>query len=475
MEDLQAFISELRLIINQQSETIKELKETLESQSQRIVELEDQVRILKKRKNSNNSSLPPSMDLNRPTAKPNQSLRNSSDKKSGGQSGHKGETLKMSLLPDQVIPLKVESCSHCSQSLLGADYQKLASRQVVDIPPVKPIYTQYDQYSVCCPYCAGMNKASFPDSVNAPIQYGPGVMASIAYLSSRQYLSMARIAELFTNFYGLNISEGTVANLLSSFAKKAYPLYTGILEKLRSSDSYVGSDETGCRIEGQLKWLWALQNDDYTFLYPSENRGFETIKNLLESEKEPNYILVTDCLALYFKLGGRDHQICLAHIRRDLQYARELEPKNKWLTKLDELLLSALKLKDRLLETYPDPEQWSQSMDRYWIKARKDLEKQLNKWIAKPVKNLGETALRLKKRLNRHIESLTRFLHHHFLPPDNNGSERAIRNVKVKTKVSGQFRTMQGAHIFAIYRSIIDTCIKQKKDPFQFLVQLAGT
>jgi hypothetical protein len=145
------------------------------------------------------------------------------------------------------------------------------------------------------------------------------------------------------------------------------------------------------------------------------------------------------------------------------------------LTKLDELLLSALKLKDRLLETYPDPEQWSQSMDRYWIKARKDLEKQLNKWIAKPVKNLGETALRLKKRLTRHIESLTRFLHHHFLPPDNNGSERAIRNVKVKTKVSGQFRTMQGAHIFAIFRSIIDTGIKQKKDPFRFLVQLAAT
>lgn len=482
MQDIYQIVAELRETVSRlegQVRTLQtanaELTKKVEVQAKEIVALKAENHRLRNRKNSNNSSVPPSMDLNRPTAKPNQSLRNSSGKKSGGQSGHKGETLNMSLQPDQIVPLKVESCTHCHQSLLGANHQKTASRQVVDIPPVKPFYTQYDQYSVCCPHCAGMNKAPFPASVNAPIQYGATVMASVAYLSSRQYLSMARIAELFTNFYSLNMSEGTVANLLTGLAKKAYPLYQGILGKLKTSNTFVGSDETGCRIEGRLKWLWTLQNNDYTFLYPSENRGFETINHLLESEKESNYILLTDCLALYFKLGSKHHQICLAHIRRDIQYARELEPGNKWLTKLDELLVSALRLKDRLLENYPDPAQWRSSIDRYWIKERKDLEKQLNKWITKPVKNLGEVALRLKKRLTRHLNNLTVFLHYHFLPPDNNGSERAIRNVKVKTKVSGQFRTMMGAHIFAIFRSIIDTCTKQNKDPFRFLSQLAST
>lgn len=464
------------------SEVIAELRQSVKKLEDRVTQLETENADLKAEnqrlrnpKNSRNSSVPPSMDVNRPGPQPNQSLRPESKRPTGGQKGHKGTTLNMSQTPDETISLKVEVCSGCHQSLLTAEHKRIASRQVVDIPPVHPVFTQFDQYQVCCPHCARVHSASFPESVKGPVQYGPRVVAMIAYLSSRQYLSMARIAELCTNFFGLPLSEGTVANHLKALAHKGIPHYMDILEALRNSTTYVGADETGCRIEAKRNWMWTLENERHTFLIPSRNRASKTLSALLGVNPLPAYTLLHDCYSAYFRQANTRHQICLAHIRRDLQYAKELEPANPWLNKMDDLLMEAILVKKQLKENNPDPAKWEKEIEHQWRIRRKNLEKTIIKWINSKTQKMGEQARKIKNRLIRYQDSITRFLHEFHLPPDNNGSERAIRNVKVKTKVSGQFKTYEGALYFAIFRTLIDTQIKQNRDPYDYLVTLASS
>ena len=75
----------------------------------------------------------------------------------------------------------------------------------------------------------------------------------------------------------------------------------------------------------------------------------------------------------------------------------------------------------------------------------------------------------------KHRKYILTFLYHSQVPPDNNASERAIRNVKVKQKVSGQFKTEDGAQVYAIIRSVTDTCIKNGQnilDAFKTIAKL---
>jgi transposase len=478
MEELLEIIAELRETVKRLEKRVAFLEEeNAQLKAENAVlrkengELRQEIERLKSPKNSRNSSITPSQDLNRPS--PNQSLRQAGKRSSGGQIGHKGNTLEMSQRPDQIVELKVETCAHCQKSLLGAPHQFVGSRQVVDIPPIEPVYIQYDQYRVCCPHCTHGQVASFPAHVKAPIQYGPGVKATVAYLSTRQYLSMRRISELLTNFFSLPVSEGTVANHLREMALHSGVAYISILQAINGSTTYVGADESGCRIAGQRGWMWTLENERHTFLWPSQCRSFANLSGKLPLNRTPAFTLLHDCYSAYFKLEDVHHQICLAHIRRDIQYIKELEPDNPWAYRLDALLLEAIELKNTLMREHPNPQQWEKDMDPGWKIERKNLENKIMSWVASTKHQLGKEAQKLQKRLIRCREFLTRFLHHYGLPPDNNGSERAIRNVKVKTKVSGQFRTMEGAEIFAILRTVIDSAIKQQRDPFQALCQLA--
>lgn len=476
MEELLEIIAELRQTVKRLEERVAFLEDENARLRKENAELKQEIERLKNPKNSRNSSIPPSMDPNRPAApKPNQSLRPAAKRASGGQKGHKGRHLEMSQTPNQVVDLKLESCRHCQHSLSGASQVLVGSRQVVDVPPILPTYTQYDQYQVCCPNCASKQVADFPKHVKAPIQYGPGVMAQVAYLSVRHCLPMHRVAELLGHQFSLPISVGTIDNHLWEMGLKGGTEYATILQSLLQSRTYVGADETGCRIEGRRHWMWVLENELYTLLWPQFSRDFASLNRMLPEEYARQFVLVHDCYTPYFKINDVQHQICLAHIRRDLQYLKELDPDNKWVRGMDELLLEAIELKKTLKEAHPDPQSWEKGFDPGWRIERKNLERRIQKWIASTWKSLSKEVETLKNRLIKHRDHLTTFLHHYFVPPDNNGSERAIRNVKVKTKISGQFRTMEGAETFAILRSVIDTAIKQGQDPFLKLVQIAGS
>ena len=425
-------------------EIIQELRQEIIELKSIVVQLLAEIKDLKHPKNSKNSSVAPSKDEN--LVLKNQSLRGKSDKKVGGQQGHEGTTLKMIENPDITIIHKPNFCKNCGNDLESVQSEFVSRRQIIDIPPIKPEYTEHQIFRKVC-NCGFCNVSEFPKEVNHPISYGTNIQATIAYLHTRQYLPFARMSEFFSDFCNLPISQGTICNLLNKFAQKAAPAYEIIAQKLQNQ-SVVGSDETGIKINGKKGWFWTWQNSKLTYISYSNNRGFDTIQTNFENGFK-NAVLVHDCWSSHFKTACKTHQICTAHLLRELVFFEEKYESN-WATNFKRLLYKALEIKKTLT-----PSKYQSS-----IKARDVILIELKNLLEKSVPKAQKELFAFHKRVTKYKDYIFNFLHFHEVPPDNNGSERAIRNVKVKQKISGHFKTENGAQNFATIRSVTDTCIK---------------
>ncbi len=410
----------------------------------RVSEPEERLAGYETPKNSRNSSVPPSMDVNRP--KKNRSLRDRSGKKVGGQPGHKGSTLEMTSEPDTVIDHVPDFCDRCGNGLSGIPAELAAKRQVVDIPPVVPHYTEHRALRRECA-CGNLCEGSFPDNVRAPISYGPNVQAAVAYLHARQYLPVGRTAELLGDFRGLPISQGTIINILKSFTAKSAPAYGLIAQKVRAAKA-VGTDETGTRVDGNKGWYWAWQCGSATYIVFSDNRGIATVDANFPSGL-PGAVLVHDCWASHFRTVCRTHQLCTAHLLRELVYFIERYA-SQWATEFRELICRGLKLKGKM-----DPDGYGLT-----IPEREGIKEKMSELLDRPLPEKHKDLRAFHKRMVKYRDYIFKFLYHYEVPPDNNASERAIRNVKLKQKVSGQFKTTEGAQAYAVIRSVTDTCVK---------------
>ena len=191
------------------------------------------IKELEHKKTSSNSSKPPSSDIVSP--KRNSSLREKSGKKSGGQKGHKGTTLKMVEQPDAIINHIPEYCNSCGSSLSVKTEQFRQRRQVIDIPPIKPIVTEHRSYAKQCD-CGCCTIGDFPSEVTNHINYGNRITSLIAYLTSYQYVSWNRIASFLDQVFQVPISQGTIGNKLKLFAQKCEPIYNEIKNRVQTSD-----------------------------------------------------------------------------------------------------------------------------------------------------------------------------------------------------------------------------------------------
>jgi transposase len=416
---------------------VSSFKAIIQTLLQRIEQLEHP-------KNSRNSSIPPSKDENRPFK--TKSLRTNDGKLQGGQTGHEGNTLKMTETPDFIIEHKPTYCNLCGKDVSHIPSQLVMRRQVVDIPPIKPQYTEHRVFKTTCS-CGHHTKTTFPLGINAPISYGSGVEATIAYMHTRQYIPFERMSEYFRDVCNLPISKGAICNIIDRFANKAFPAYQLIAKNVENS-KVVGSDETGAKVNGKTGWFWTWQNKLATFITFSSNRGTATINANFANGFE-NAVLVHDCWKSHFETKVQTHQLCTAHLLRELNFFEE-RYKSEWATSFKELLYDALNLKKQLTPT----------QYYYPINQRTELDQRLLVLLQTPVDQNMKEVYSFHKRMNKYKDYLFPFLYHPEVPPDNNGSERAIRNIKVKQKVSGQFKTIRGAEIYAIIRSVTDTCIK---------------
>lgn len=404
------------------------------------------------KKNSSNSDLPPSHDLYKP--KKNKSLRKKTSKKRGGQPGHKGSHLQKSIEVDEVHCLKLDSCPDCGDSI--EIYKKLSTRQEIYLPEIRPHYREYQQYGCHCRNCNKTHKASYPSHINSPIQYGKDIVGLNAYLSSYQLLPYKRSSELQKDLFGLSICESTIKNQLVDFSESSSLTY----EMIRSyiSDSLVvGSDETSAKVDGSKKWIWTFQNSKATYLCCEDKRDGEVISKHFPNHF-PNSIYVSDQYSSQLTVACKEHQLCWAHLLRKCNYLIESES-SKWVRKVKQLFYQArqLKVKHKQLSSASLEYQTIQNkLKNLLIEKLSDKEKETKVFQNSLVKNK---------------EKLFVFLKYTDVPSDNNGSERAIRNVKVKLKVSGQF--VQTQHIYCRVRSIIDTCIKNGQPILNNLTNIA--
>ena len=446
---------------------ISDLFIRLEKLERRIVELEvfekenvilrDRLSRYENQRNSRNSSIPPSQDENRP--KKNQSLRKSSGKKLGGQPGHKGKTLEMTATPDIIIKLKSDYCKNCGASLEGMPILKEQSRQVIDIEPVKVIYTEYQAHIKSCS-CGCKSEMNFPLGVNSSISYGENIESLVGYFHARQYLPFARMKEVFNDVFNINISEAGVHCLLNRFAEKASDAYQIIRQRVEIS-SVVGSDETGIKVNGKKQWFWTWQTPKLTYIGHSSNRATNTIDTYFP-KGFPKSTLVHDGWRPQLNTTAKHHQSCLAHLLRQLNYLKEKYKNACWTTSFQELLYCALKLKN----------EFTNENESFAVK-RIEIVQQLEKLLNNPPEKEHKELYTFYRRMSREREYLFTFLYLQEVPPDNNASERAIRNVKVKQKISGQFKTEQTAENFAKIRSVIDTTIKNGMNVLQTMRLIA--
>ena len=475
--DLDLLVKVLQETVAAQSKMIVALKKSIDLQKEsnaiqtnlidaqniQIKNLEAEVTLLKNRKNSNNSHIPPSKDENR--AKKNQSLREKTGRKPGGQPGHEGTTLECSNEVDEVIKHSPEFCSFCGNDLSTTVETFISSRQIIDIPPIMLKRIEHQVFKKQCS-CGHIMKSDFPQSIATPIQYGPNVEALVGYLHTRQYLPYGRMQEFLKDVMGLPLSTGGINNILQRLAKKATPFYDIIKGRIQQA-TCIGTDETGLNIDSKKHWMWVWQNNKLTYLLSSDNRGFKTIEEAFENGL-PNAALVHDRWACHFQTDTKAHQICIAHLLRDLNYINDLYGKKcDWVSNLKTLLQEGIQLKKGF------------TIDDYYCPnvKRQILFDKLQILLRYPIHEDYPKSKTLQKKLLATQDCILYFLLQPNVPPDNNGSEQAIRNVKVKQKISGQFKSTGSANVFAILRSVIDTTLKSGQNVLNalFLIATFGT
>ena len=434
---------------------VQELSARLDVSEKRVRYLEDQLA-----KNSRNSSKPPSTDgFKKPSPK---SLRKKGRRKSGGQSGHMGHTLKMVEEPDHTQVHRVEECECCHRSLADRESDCVEKRQVHDLPQRRLVVTEHQAEIKLCA-CGHLNKAAFPEGVGAPVQYGPRARAAAVYLNNYQFLPYERTCELLDDLLACPMSEGTLANIIAECHQRLEDPVARIKEQIAQA-AVAHFDETGSRVDGKLWWLHAASTVNATYYDIHRKRGneaFDAIGIL------PGFIgyAVHDFWKPYFVYSCL-HGLCNAHHLRELIFVHE-QHQQQWADRMIDCLLDIKDAVDRAEQTTDHlPEKQIQAFEaRYQqILDRGYAQNPLPPRPANTKKKRGrrkKTRPRnLLERLDEHRDEVLAFMYDLNVPFENNLAERDIRMMKVQQKISGMFRTEEGAKAFCRIRSYISTARK---------------
>ncbi len=434
----------------------------------RIEQLESRIETLEL--NSRNSSKPPSSDKGNFTNPPKpKSLREESTKKQGGQPGHKGQTLEKSEQPDLVIEHKLPAslcCEGCN-NVIDVDVSSYQSRQVFDLPPIAMQVTEHQVQQCKCPHCDASISADFPPEVTAPVQYGANVQAACIYLNSYQLIPYKRLSQTFADLFNIPLSQGTLANIITSVGTKAATAVSPIYNALSQAD-VLHCDETGCRLNAKRHWLHVASNSQLSYYHIDAKRGLVALENIgLLSDYTGN--LIHDCLSAYFHFTKCKHGICNAHILRELIYVEE-QVGQPWSTEMKELLLDAKE------QTEVNDLPIVQEVKTLTNKRYREILEEGFRENPEPEKIEGKRGrpkrsktLNLLHRLKNYHLGILSFFNREGVPFDNNQAERDIRMMKTREKISAGFGNSDRAKNFCDLRSIISSAQKQDQNILQTL------
>ena len=445
------------------------LEETIAVLLARVAELERRLGL-----NSSNSGKPPSSDgLHKPKREPRtRSLRERSGKPPGGQKGHKGETLRQVDAPSHTVEHYPEACPACGSALSGAMSTGYGARQVFDLPEPLPLaVTEHRAHTCRCGHCGRLTRADFPDGVTAPVQYGPRIAAVVVYLLHYQLLPEDRLAEAMADLFGVRLVAATIARMSRTCAGRAQG-FADTVGALVKAAAVKHLDETGFRIGGRTQWLHIACTVWLTFYRISPKRG-----SLLSDVMG---IVVHDHWKPYYTMEGVLHALCNAHHLRELQALVDIE-KEEWARRMQRLLRRACHATHLARGVPLDPRLVDQFRRRYDIIVTEGLAfHQDQPPLATPPTNGGRkrrgrpprrTGHNLLLRLSTRKDDVLRFLDDPAVPFTNNQAERDGRMMKVRQKISGGFRSQEGARDFAVIRSLISTARKQGWNVIHALTQ----
>jgi transposase len=413
--------------------------------------------------NSSNSGKPPSSDgLKKPARVRN--LRERSGKKPGGQKGHKGETLRQVTDPDVVVNHYPAACSMCGVGLDPETSVGHGARQVFDLPEPQPlIVTEHRAHDCQCPACGAKTRAPFPDGVNAPVQYGARITAFVIYLLHYQLLPENRLAALMADLFGVKVAAATIARMSRTCAERLRG-FAATVRDLVAGAPVKHMDETGFRIGGKTQWLHVASTALLTFYRVCAKRG-----SLLANVTG---IVVHDHWKPYYTMQGVLHALCNAHHLRELKALIEIE-KEEWARKMQRLLRRAchvtnrarergIPMKPRLIECFERHYDTIVAEGLLFHEAQAPLVRAVIKGGGKPRgRTPRRTGHNLLLRLATRKQDTLRFLHNATVPFTNNQAERDGRMMKLRQKISGGFRSLEGAMDFALIRSFFSTARKQ--------------
>lgn len=453
----------MRETINQQHTEITKLNRNIESLNHQLRKKNEEIAKLKKRlskyetpdKNSGNSSMPPGKErMKDEVVRRTKTLRKPSGKKPGGQVGHKGHKLSCIDTPDEVIDDVPDYCTNCGESLADAERILDYVTQKVSIPELKPVVKEIRHYVMVCKNC-GERIRTAPRHRSNDVVYDASVKSLVVYLSVVQFLPYGRIANFLHDVLGLSPSEGSLVNWINEAKRNAQPIVDKIKEYIMSSN-VVGFDESGCYCNKRLDWAWIAQTVYYTLLFRANGRGSKELTDRFGDSLE-RMTAVTDRHSAYFALHFLNHQVCLAHLLRELQYLSELDTSQKWSEQVANLFREAIHKRNTNPTDIISKASWLDKLDSLL---------KLN------VSKFGEKFDTFKNGLIKCRDYIFNFLEDPVIPPDNNASERGIRKLKIKLKNSCTFRSDFGADAFLELHSVVETAKKHNQTPFNAIQAL---
>ena len=427
----------------------------------------------KTRKNSKNSSKPPSSDgYRKPKPK---SRRKRSGKKPGGQKGHPGSHMSIPHDPDETVehyPEKCQNCPHFCSCLEGGNFKCQEKRYVVDVV-VETKVTEHQRFDAKdCPQESGIKlKAQFPKDIKAYVQYGNSITVLAGLLSTYGAMSYERMHVFLSELIGVSLSQGTLWAMVKRCAEKVGPVMEEVKDLLIEND-VDHFDETGVRVNGRLYWVHSSSSKDFTYQTIHEKRGQEGID---DNGVLPHFngVAVHDCWSSYWKYPNATHAICCAHLLRELEGIQEIAPEHKWPSEFISLLLRMKTQKEQDIGYGK-----KQASSYHLHKFDREYERVINlaesecppppkpteKKRGRPKKGLERSLL---ERLTNHKDEVCRFFTNFAVPFDNNLSEQDVRSSKAKTKIIGCFRTEEGAKEYFRLSSFISTARKQGVNAFK--------
>lgn len=421
-------------------------------------ELKEKLAKYENPKDSSNSSIPPSQDPYRRKYP----KKEKSELPAGAQKGHKGSHHPWEQNPDEIVPLLPQMCQHCySENItLFPDYEE--ARQEIEIPPIKSFVREFRAFGCECKKCGKRSRAPFPEHLKGTVQIGKSIEDLVLYLKTEMHASHDKVTAFLGDYLNLSVSHGWIHSALERSKKRLQPLYAAIIEQLKKQ-SVLHSDETGCPVAGKREWFFVFAMENFCAYVAATTRGFKVIRETIGDSFKGSWI--SDRYAAQLKIIAF-HQICLAHLCRELKWLIQAE-NSIWALNMRTFL-------QKIIRTRNDyGEQWNPH-DESIKQLTKQYQDELSKLLSKPPSKAKKgkdkpKELILYEQLNIHQDKITHFLYNPRVSPTNNLAEQLLRSFVIHRKVNGEFKTMEGAQGHAVFRSVFQTARLQGKNIFDVL------